>query len=198
MVQAGWRTLLPSNTRLEISPYFYRVGNYIQFDLVNFVSYNIRDARLYGIELEVVQPWGGGWSSFLNYSYQRSRTEGDTFIPLFVDPRDADFDEIPGLPAHRANLGLRYRMRNNASLGLFVQAVSKQKVIYNNNTLYNTQMRARTQPGYARVDLELRYPVFSRLDINAFVRNLFDARYQERFGFPVVGRTAGVSLKAGF
>ncbi|MDH4197398.1 MAG: TonB-dependent receptor [Candidatus Aminicenantes bacterium] len=198
MVQAGWRTLLPSNTQLEISPYFYRVGNYIQFDLVNFVSYNIRDARLAGIELEIVQQWGKGWSSFLNYSYQRSRTEGDTFIPLFVDPRDADFDEIPGLPAQRANFGVRYRMRNNASLGFFAQAVSEQKVIYNNNTLYNTKMRVRTQPAYVRFDLELRYPVSSILNFNAFVRNLFAARYQERFGFPVAGRTAGVSLKAGF
>jgi hypothetical protein len=64
-------------------------------------------------------------------------------------------NEIPGLPAHRGNLGLRYRIRNSASLGLFVQACSKQKVIY-------------------------------------------DVRYQERYGFPVAGRTVGLSLKAGF
>ena len=120
------------------------------------------------------------------------------FIPLFVDPRDAGFSEIPGLPGHKANFGVRYRMRNNASLGLFVQAVSEQKVIYNNNTLYNTQMRVRTQSGYARLDLELRYPVFSYLEANAFVRNLLDADYQERFGFPVAGRTVGLSLKTGF
>jgi iron complex outermembrane receptor protein len=198
MLQAGWRTQLPTNTQIEISPYFYRIRNYIQFDLINFVSYNIDNAQLYGIEMEVVQQWGRGWSSFMNYSYQRSRTKGDTFIPLFVDPQDADFDEIPGLPAHKANFGVRYRMRNNASLGLFVQAVSEQKVIYNNNTLYNTQMRVRTQSGYARLDLELRYPVFSYLEVNAFVRNLFDANYQERLGFPVAGRTIGLSLKTGF
>lgn len=198
MVQAGWRTLLPTGTQIEISPYFYKIRNYIQFDLINFVSYNIDDAQLYGIEMEIVQQWGRGWSSFLNYGYQRSRTEGDMFIALFVDPRDADFDEIPGLPAHRANFGVRYRMRNNASLGLFVQAVSEQTVVYNNNTLYNTQMRIRTQPAYARLDLELRYPLFSHLELNAFVRNLFDAEYQERYGFTVAGRTAGLSLKTGF
>jgi outer membrane cobalamin receptor len=89
-------------------------------------------------------------------------------------------------------------MRNKASLGLFVQAVSEQRVIYNNNTLYNTQMRIRTQPAYAKLDLELRYPLFSYLELNAFVRNLFDAKYQERYGFPVAGRTAGLSLKTGF
>ncbi len=198
MAQAGWRALLPTNTQIEISPYFYKIRNYIQFDLINFVSYNIDDANLYGIELEVVQQWGRGWSSFINYSYQRSRTKGDMFLELFVDPRDADFDQIPGLPAHRGNFGVRYRMRNGASLGLFVQACSKQKVIYNDNTLYNTQMRVRTQSGYAKFDLELRYPVFSYLDVNAFIRNLFDAKYQERFGFPVGGRTLGLSLKTAF
>lgn len=198
MVQAGWRTILPTDTQIEIAPYFYKIRDYIQFDLINFVSYNIGDARLYGFEMEIVQPWGRGWSTFLNYSYQRSRTAGDTFLGLFVDPRDADFDKIPGLPAHRGNLGVRYRMRNNASLGVFLHACSKQKVIYNDNTLYNTQMRVRTQSGYARLDLELRYPVFSYLEVNAFVRNLFDADYQERFGYPVAGRTAGLSLKTGF
>lgn len=198
MLQAGWRAHLPTDTRIEIAPYFYKIRHYIQFDLINFVSYNIDDAELYGIEMEVVQQWGRGWSSFVNYTYERSRTEGDTFIPLFVDPRDADFDEIPGLPAHKANFGLRYRMRNNASVGLFVQAVSEQRVIYNDNTLYNTQMRVRTQSGYVRLDLELRYPLFPYLEVNAFVRNLFDASYQERFGFPVAGRTIGLSLKTGF
>jgi iron complex outermembrane receptor protein len=198
MVQAGWRTLLPTNTQIEIAPYYYKIRDYIQFDLINFVSYNIDDAQLYGIEMEIVQQWGRGWSSFLNYSYERSRTGGDRFLELFVDPRDADFDEIPGLPTHRGNLGIRYRMRNNGSLGLFVQACSEQKVIYNDNTLYNTQMRVRTQSGFVRVDLEVRYPVFSYLEANAFVRNLFGAKYQERFGFPVAGRTVGLSLKTGF
>lgn len=198
MMQAGWRAQLQTNTQIEISPYFYRIRDYIQFDLINFVSYNIDDAQLYGVEMEVVQQWGRGWSSFVNYCYQRSRTKGDTFITLFVDPQDAHFDKIPGLPAHKANFGVRYRMRNNASLGLFVQAVSEQKVIYNDNTLYNTQMKVRTQSGYARLDLELRYPVFPYLEVNAFVRNLFDARYQERYGFPVAGRTIGLSLKTRF
>ncbi len=198
MFQTGWRTSLPTNTRIEISPYFYKIKNYIQFDLINFVSYNIEDARLYGIEFEIVQQWGRGWSAFVNYAYQRSRTEGDTFLELFVDPEDSDFEEIPGIPAHRGNFGFRYRLRNNVSLGVFVQAVSKQKVIYNDNTLYNTEMRVRTQPGFVRVDLELRAPVSSYLEVNAFLRNLLDERYQERFGFPVSGRTAGLSLKTRF
>ncbi len=198
MAQAGGKVSLPTNTTIEISPFYYSIRNFIQFDLINFVSYNIEDARIYGIEAEVVQRFGKGWSSFVNYSFNRSRTRGDTFLPLFIDPQDADFNEVPGLPMHRANFGIRYKMPGSASLGLFVQAVSAQKVIYNNNTLYNTQMRVRTQPGYVRVDIEVRYPVFSSLEASAFIRNLFNADYQERFGFPVGGRTVGLSLKTKF
>jgi outer membrane receptor protein involved in Fe transport len=198
MAQAGARFSISPRTSLELSPYYYSIRNYIQFDLINFVSYNIRDARIYGVEIEIVQRFGQRWSAFANYSLSGSRTSGDTFLPLFVDPRDAGFDEVPGLPAHRANLGLRYRLPRGASLGLFAQAVSSQHVIYNDNTLYNTAMRVRTQPGYVRIDAEFRYPVRAFLEVNAFVRNLFDKIYQERFGFPVAGRTVGLSLKSRF
>jgi len=198
MVQAGWRASLPTKTRIEISPYIYRIKNYIQFDLINFVSYNIRKARIIGIETEVSQPLGRGWSAFFNHTWQASRTRGDMFIPLFVDPLDAGFNELPGLPRNKLNAGFRYRTRRNVSAGLFAQVVSRQKVIYNNNTLYNTRMRVRTQDGYARLDAEFRCPLFPGFEANLFLRNILDARYQERFGFPAAGRTAGLSIKTEF
>ncbi|MCK7462177.1 MAG: TonB-dependent receptor [Sphingobacterium sp.] len=198
MVQAGAKFVLGAATSLEISPYYYSIRHYIQFDLINFVSYNIGDVRIAGVEAELVRRFGRRWSAFVNYSYTGSRTQGDTFLPLFVDPQDAGFNEVPGIPAHRANLGVRYRLPRNASLGLFAQAVSSQRVIYNNNTLYNTAMRVRTQPGYVRIDAELRYPVRAFLEVNAFVRNVLGEVYQERFGFPVAGRTIGLSLKSRF
>lgn len=198
MVQAGAKLALAAATSLEVSPYYYAIRDYIQFDLINFVSYNIEDARIFGVEAELVQRFGPRWSAFANYSLSGSRTRGDTFLSLFVDPRDAGFNEVPGIPSHRANFGVRYRLARGASLGLFAQAVSSQRVIYNNNTLYNTAMRVRTQPGYVRVDFEFRYPLRSSVEICAFVRNLFDEIYQERFGFPVAGRTIGLSLKSRF
>lgn len=198
MVQAGWKTSFPTRTRIEIAPYVYCIRNYIQFDLINFVSYNIRNARIIGIETEIIQPLGKGWSAFVNHTCQLSRTRGDTFIRLFVDPRDAGFDELPGLPRNKVNAGLRFRTRNNISIGLFAQAVSRQKVIYNNNTLYNARMRVRTQDGYARIDAEARWLLFSGLEANIFLRNMLGADYQERFGFPAAGRTAGLSIKTRF
>jgi outer membrane receptor protein involved in Fe transport len=198
MLQAGWKMTLPSRTRIEIAPYYYVIQHYIQFDLINFVAFNIDRARIYGIECEASQAFRGGWSVFANYTYQKSLTKGDPFVSLFIDPADRAFDEIPGLPAHKVNAGIQYRTARGASAALFVQAVSSQKVIYNNNTLYNTDLRLRTQGGYARLDFEGRYPVAGYFDIGVFVRNIFNASYQERFGFPAAGRNSGISLKARF
>ncbi len=198
MAQAGWRGTLPTGTRVEISPYYYDIKRYIQFDLINYVAYNIGQGRIYGFEAEVIQPFGEGWSSFANYTFQRSRTSGDTFQSLFVAATARGFDEIPGLPRHMANIGLRYRTRRNASLAVFAQAVSKQKVVYNDNTLYNTDLWVRTQRGYVRLDFEGRLPLFRRLEAALFVRNILDADYQERYGFPAAGRTVGLSFTSSF
>jgi outer membrane receptor protein involved in Fe transport len=197
LVQAGWKAEL-LGARFEAAPYYYDIRRYIQFDLINFVAYNIERADIYGVELEASRQLGRGWSAFANYTWQASRTEGDPFIGLFVDPADAGFAEIPGLPAHKANVGLQYRTAKGIAAAVFVQAVSEQKVVYNNNVLYNTDLRLRTQPAYVRVDLETRLPLSRSLEAAVFVRNLFDAAYQERFGFPAAGRNFGLSLQSKF
>ncbi len=198
MLQGGWRALLPSRTKVEISPYFYDIRNYIQFDLINFVAYNIERSRIYGIEFELTHHFPNGWSTFVNYTYQQSGTEGDPFIELFVHADDRNFDELPGLPAHRANFGLQYKAANNSSVAVYVQAVSKQNVIYNNNRLWNANLRVQEQDSYIKVDIEGRYPLAGFVEVGLFARNILDERYQERFGFPAAGRHMGLSLKALF
>jgi len=198
MLQAGWRTVLPSRTRIEVAPYYYRVLHYIQFDLINFIAYNIDRGTIAGLELEAVQPFGRGWSAFANYTFEKSRTAGDEFKALFIDPVDQGFDEIPGLPRSKANVGLQYRTRSDLSLAAFVQYVSSQKVIYNDNQLYDTDLRVRTQGSYVRLDVEARWPVARGFEVDVFGRNLTNVHYQERYGFPAAGRTAGLSVKTQF
>lgn len=42
------------------------------------------------------------------YYYQ---IKGDPFFGQFLDSSDTGFDEIPGLPEHKANVGVQYRLR---------------------------------------------------------------------------------------
>ena len=198
MIQGGWKAVLPSETRIEISPYYYSIRDYIQFDLINFVAYNIKKATIYGLEFEAAQQFAGGFSAFFNYTYQKSKTTGDPFIDQFVNPLDNEFNQIPGLPEHKANLGLQYRAGSGASVAVFGQAVSSQEVIYNDNRLWNADLAVRTQKAYARIDIEGRYPISSLVEVGLFARNILDARYQERYGFTAAGRNVGLSLKAKF
>ena len=94
--------------------------------------------------------------------------------------------------------GLQFKTRKGISIAAFAQAVSGQKVIYNDNTLYNTHLRVREQSAYLRLDLESRVPVSGHFEAVLFIRNLLGETYQERYGFPAAGRTAGLSLKTGF
>lgn len=198
MLQGGWRTVLPSRTKIEISPYYYQIDDYIQFDLINFVAYNIDKARIWGLEFQLSQQLPLGFSAFFNYTYQRSKTEGDPFVAQFVNHADRSFDKIPGLPEHMVNLGVQYKAHNGARLAVFLHVVGPQEVIYNNNTLWDTDLRVREQDGYATVDLEAKYPLGEHLVLAAFARNLLGEDYQERFGYTAEGFNYGVTLSTTF
>jgi iron complex outermembrane receptor protein len=201
MLQAGWKADFPTRTKIEVAPYYYRIDDYIQFDLINFVAYNIDEAELYGLECQVSQMLPNGFSVFANYTFQKSKTDGDPFVQNFVVPADRDFDEIPGLPEHKGNLGLQYKSREGAEIAVFFQAVSGQEVIYSRNDLNfaaDPILEIFDQDSYITVDLEGNYPVDENLEIGVFARNLMDEDYQERFGFPAAGRTIGATLRAKF
>lgn len=198
MIQGGWKAEFPTKTYVEISPYYYRIKNFIYFDLINFVSYNIGRATLYGIEAEISQQIGWGLSAFANYTFQKSRTKDDPFVENFVSPEDRDFKEIPSLPKHKINLGLQYKGSKGEKVTLYGRYVSSQKVIYNNNTLYNTDLRVRTQKSYFTADLEATYPVTKNFYILGYLHNIFDKDYQERFGYPAAGRNWGLGIRGIF
>ncbi|MDZ7832626.1 MAG: TonB-dependent receptor [Desulfobacterales bacterium] len=201
MLQAGWKAYITPKTRIDLSPYYYRIDDYIQFDLINFVSYNINKAELYGLECQISQILPYGFSAFANYTYQKSQTEGDPFVENFVVPADRDFGEIPGLPEHKGNLGMQYKSPSEAKIAVFLQAVSDQEVIYSYNSLnfeVEPVLKVFEQKSYMTVDVEGHYPIGEKLEIGIFARNLLDEEYDQRFGFPASGRTIGATLQATF
>ena len=111
-------------------------------------------------------------------------------------PQDRGFNEIPGLPTHKVNLGIQYKgSRFKEKIAFYMTYVSTQQVIYNNNSLYNTTLFVRTQPDYVTFDLEASVPVLKYAEAYAFVHNLTDVKYQERFGYPAAPLTVGGGLK---
>jgi len=198
MIQGGWKAAFPTGTKIDISPYYYSIKDFIQFDLINFVSYNIDRAKLYGIEIGLNQRLSISFSFFVNYTYQKTKTKGDPFVANFVAPPDRDFDEIPGLPQHKVNAGIQYVGSGKEKIALFGSFVSSQKVIYNNNDISPTSLRVRKQNAYTVIDLEASYPFMKQFELSAYIRNLLDVNYQERFGYPASEINFGLGLRAWF
>lgn len=197
MIQSGWKGSLPGSTNIEISPFYYIIKDYIQFDSKNFYAYNIEKARLYGMEFELSKQLSQEWSMFLNYTFQNSRINGDPIIGFILAPEYADFDHISGMPKHKGNFGLQYKGLKEERLALLVRAFSHQDVIYNNGIGYQGSEIVR-QSGFATLDIEGHYPVLDNLELSIYGRNILNKEYQERFGFPAPGRTFGFSLKTMF
>lgn len=196
MVQGGWKAVFPTGTKLEISPYYYRIKDYIAFDLINFVSYNIDLATIYGVEVAVNQQLSTAFSLFGNFTYQKSKTKGDPFVANFVAPQDRNFDQIPALPEFKVNGGIQYKGPKKEMIAIYGSYISSQKVIYNNNTLNPPFLRIRTQDPYVVVDIEASYPLFKNFEITGYLYNLLNENYQERFGYPAVGINFGIGIRA--
>lgn len=198
MFQAGFKKELPTKTRLETSIYYYRIKDYIHLDLINFVSYNIDRADIYGLEFELSQQLGRGFSVFGNYTFQRGKTKGNPLVSEFVAVQDRDFDKIPNMPEHKFNTGIQYKGVKKEKIAFLLRYVGSQKVIYNNNTLFNTDLRVRKQDSYITADIEASYPITKTSDITFFARNIFNNTYQERFGYAGPDRNFGIGIKAVF
>ncbi|MCX8070812.1 MAG: TonB-dependent receptor, partial [Thermodesulfovibrionales bacterium] len=194
----GVKLELPSKTKIEASVFYYDIKDYINFDLINFISYNIDRAKIYGIELEVSQQLGKGFSVFGNYTLQQSKTKGDPLVSEYVALEDRGFSKISGLPTHKINLGVQYKGSKKEKITLYTKYVSSQDVIYNNNQLYNTDLRVYKQSGFTTADLEASYPINKNIDITFYCKNIFNKSYQERYGYPAAERNIGFGIKAIF
>lgn len=198
MLQGGLKIDFQTKTRVEAGIFYYDIKDYINFDLINFVSYNIDKAKIYGLELELAQQLGKGFSVFSNYTLQQSKTKGDTLVSNFVALEDRGFSKIPGMPTHKINIGLQYKGAKKEKITLYGRYISKQDVIYNNNLLYNTDLRILTQSSFITADIEASYPIRKKIDITAYCRNIFNKSYQERYGYPSAERNIGIGIRAIF
>ncbi|MBF0564680.1 MAG: TonB-dependent receptor [Nitrospirae bacterium] len=197
-VQAGWRADLPNKSTIKFSPYYYYVTNYIHFDSVEPASFNIDHACIYGIEFEGAQQLGSGFSFFMNYTFQWSKTANNSLLAKSLSSQYRGFDQIPGLPEHKANVGLQFKGPKQDRIALYLATASSQTVIYNDNTSGNTNSALRNQASYATLDAEYLYPIGKYLKLTAFVYNILDKQYSERFGFESAGRNFGVGIRGNF
>ena len=145
--------------------------------------------RVDGVELE----FGGsplpGWDLKFGYSYLDSRTlRSGAGGPIVGAP-------LPITPRHSGFLSTAYDVTPRLNLGFNLTLVD-DRVAQNTPALY------LVAPGYATVDLSMRYRLTRWLDLSVNANNLTDALYYDQLHpfhvIPGAGRTLVFTLKSVF
>ena len=178
-------------------PYYYDIRNYIHFDLINYVAYNIGRGKIYGFEAEAVQPLGKHGPHSRTTRSNGAGRPGTSSRACSWPLRTGASKRSRAFPGTRRTSG-----SDSGRPGTRAWPCSPRS--YPNRRSSTTTIRFTTRPprpepgGLIKMDVEGRLRIFRRLEAALFVRNVLDADYQERYGFPAAGRTVGLSFTSSF
>jgi vitamin B12 transporter len=173
--------------------YFHNVVN----DLITTVAIpvppfvtvgNTNTARVSGIEFTSEVDLLDTLTAFVNYTYTNSDNE-------------AAHRPLARQPFHRWNTGLTWQPTPRLSLFTEAHVVTRQ---WEPTGGIGDLKLGVYNPGYARVDVGGTYRLLQRhaflqgLDLTARIQNVLDESYAEVRGFPALGITALVGLRASF
>lgn len=176
--------------------YHYNINDYIFWrDEPNWRGvYNIDKVKLWGGSLDGRATITERLSVKANITYQQSKKEGDIFDQAKLT------DELDYLPEWKGNLGLEFSLPYRALLTTNIRFVGEQQTIYTYTVGNPPQRRFKLMhlASFATTDAELKIPITKHGEVGIYAENLFDKKYEERFGYPMAGRIIGGSLKLTF
>lgn len=155
-----------------------------QYGRLNNV-YNLNNVKVYGIEVELLRSFSHTINGYLNYVWQGYHTSALPFGTAET------FFLSESLPKHKITFSLKYRLLEDTLLML------------NGRWMYaRKSMEGVTVPAFTTVNLgaehTFRLRDRSNVTVSAFVDNIFDEDYEERFGYPMPGITVGGTIRFGF
>jgi outer membrane receptor protein involved in Fe transport len=182
----------------RLAMYYYGIDDFIvmRFDPNWRGAYNIDNVKLWGGSLDGRATITGWLSAKANITYQKSKKEGDSFDQARLT------DELDYLPEWKGNLGLEFSLPYKSVLTTTLRYVGEQHTIYAYSAGWGWPPEAKfklmTLDSYVTADTELKIPVMKYGEISFYAENLFDKKYEERFGYPLPGRIIGASAKIMF
>lgn len=177
--ELGARGKLPIGDRLRWSVSFYRtdVQDDIQFIVVETGGggffQNIAETRRQGVEVAVEGAWKR-LKYFLNYAYVDATYQTNVTLASVTNPDGVQVkpgDRIPGIPLNNIKFGGDVEVLKNLWLGGDVVAVTSSVL---GGDAGNTQAPV---PGYAILNLQVRYAPFKFLEFWGRVDNVTNADY---------------------
>lgn len=177
---------------VRLSFYHYSIGDFItRFSLPDGSRgcYNVDKVKLTGASIEGAAEILTWMSVRGNITYQNSKKEGDILDPSKLS------DELDYLPEWKGNVGVDFRLPYSARFSVRERVVGDTHAVYSYGGKGQTNYELVKLDPFATTDVELKIPVTQYGEFGIYAENIFNEKYEERFGYPMPGTIIGASFK---
>ncbi len=195
-VELGYKVGTGEEAALTLSAYNYNIKDYIMFRTdINSGSgravYNIDNVSITGGSADYRARLGASVKAYANATAQRSGKGYDLYDSAGL------LKELHYLPPFKANAGAELALPLDASFTLNWRYTDNQKTVYSwKSGTYNYKLAVLR--AYSTFDAEYKIAVKKDVKFSLYCENLLDTGYQEKYGYPMPGRTVGVTASAAF
>ncbi len=179
---------------IRLALYRYSIDDFIRrFSIpTGRGCYNIDRVTLTGASLDGAFEVTKGLTLLGNITYQRSKKEGDVFDPSKLT------DELDYTPKWKFNIGADIKLPYNSLLSLRGRYVGERLTVYSYRAQGQTRYKLIELDSFVTADAEVKIPVAKYAELGIYAENIFDKKYEERFGYPMAGRVLGAAVKLTF
>jgi outer membrane receptor protein involved in Fe transport len=190
-VELAYQHNFSARNSMKFIVYHYAIDDYInRFSLPNGRGcYNIDKVKLTGASIEGAAEILTWMSLRGNITYQKSKKEGDPLDPAKLS------DELDYLPEWKGNLGVDFKLPYSATFGVSERVVGETQTVYSYSVKGTTKYKLMNLDPFATTDVELKIPVTKDGEFGVYAENIFNKKYEERFGYPMPGTIIGASFK---
>lgn len=178
---------------IRLSAYYYVVDDYIIFRFapnpLDRGVYNIDKAILTGASIDGKMSLSKGLigRAYLNYQYTKKKEDRfDT---------DKLTSRLDYTPDWKVGANLEIKLPRKAVLNTAIKYVGERETVYMYRVGPTQKSKLIKLPSYNTVDVDLKIPVFDKAEVGIYAENIFDKKYEERFGYPLPGRIIGGAIK---
>lgn len=193
-VELAYKHSFSQKDFIRLALYHYSIDDFIRrFSIpTGRGCYNIDKVALTGASLDGAVEITNWMTALGNITYQKSKKEGDVFDPSKLT------DELDYTPKWKFNLGADFKLPYNSTLGLRGRYVGERYAVYSYRLSGQTKYKLMKLDSFVTADAEIKMPVAKYAELGLYAENIFDKKYEERFGYPMTGRIIGAAVKITF
>lgn len=192
-VEFSYRKKFNKTDDIRAGAYFYKISDYImsRFETSWSGIYNIDSVDIKGVSIEANKALDKVSNLNINASWQTSSKSGDLF------DKQKLLNGLDSMPKFKLNLSYERTLKNfnNSIISAGARYVGKQDQIYTFGRNINTLV---SLDPFTLFDAGIKIPLRKDYQAEIFIDNIFDKKYEEKFGYPLMGRTVGASMKINF